>query len=235
MNERGNIMETPLKMKGCAFDLDGVITDTAKYHFAAWRQLAKKELNLTLPDKFEIELKGVSRIDSLKKILKYGKLLDKYSEAQIQELATEKNNYYLKAIQKLSTKDILPQIPELLKQLKAHDIKISLASASKNAPMILKRLGLFEEFDAIADPTKVSHGKPAPDIYDEAAKVIDLGPNQCVGVEDSAAGVQAIKDSGMVAVAVGDPTELAKADMIVRTTDDFSYDLFEDTYEKVYD
>lgn len=224
-------MET---MQGAVFDLDGVITDTAKYHFDAWRQLAKEKLNLDLPAKFEVELKGVSRIDSLKRILEYGNLLDQYTDEDIEKLAAEKNGYYLKAIEGLTEKDILPGIPELIKQLKEHSVKMSLASASKNAPAILKKLGLFEAFDAIADPSKVAHGKPAPDIFLAGAAAVDLKPSQCVGVEDAVAGVQAIKDAGMTAVAVGDPTELAKADVIVPTTDDFSYALFEKAFEKTH-
>lgn len=224
-------MET---MQGAVFDLDGVITDTARYHFAAWCQLAKEKLGLDLPAKFEIELKGVSRIDSLKKILEYDNMLDKYSDEQIQDLAAEKNGYYLKAIEDLSEKDILPGIPELIDQLKEHNVKMSLASASKNAPAILKKLGLFDAFDAIADPSKVEHGKPAPDIFLAGAAAVDLKPSECVGVEDAVAGVQAIKDAGMTAVAVGDAAELGKADTVVPTTADFSYDLFEKTFEKAH-
>lgn len=223
-------MET---MQGAVFDLDGVITDTAKFHFAAWSKLAKENLDIELPAEFETELKGVSRIDSLKKILEYGHKLDQYTEAEIEELAAKKNGYYLEAIEDLSKDDILPGITELIAQLKEHNIKMSLASASKNAPAILTKLGLLDAFDAIADPAKVAHGKPAPDIFIAGAEAIDLKPSQCVGVEDAVAGVQAVKDAGMVAVAVGDATELAKADVVVPTTADFNYDLFEKTYEKV--
>lgn len=221
-----------MQMQGAVFDLDGVITDTAKYHFAAWSKLAKENLDIELPASFETELKGVSRIDSLKKILEYGNKLDQFSDDDIQELAAKKNGYYLEAIEGLSKDDILPGITELIAQLKAHNVKMSLASASKNAPAILKKLGLFDEFDAIADPAKVAHGKPAPDIFLAGAAAVDLKPSECVGVEDAVAGVQAIKDAGMVAVAVGDAQELAKADKVVPTTADFSYDLFEQTFEK---
>lgn len=221
-------------MKGCVFDLDGVITDTAKFHFAAWSQLAKEKLNLELPASFETELKGVSRIDSLNRILEFGGVKDDYTDEQVQAMAAEKNGYYLKAIEKLTRDDILPGINDLIAQLKEHHVLMALASASKNAPAILEKLGLMDAFDAIADPAKVAHGKPAPDIFLAGAAAINLDPSECVGVEDAVAGVQSIKDAGMVAVAVGDAHELAKADKVVPTTADFSYDLFEKTYEQAH-
>lgn len=125
-------------MKGAIFDLDGVITDTAKFHFAAWSQLASEKLGLKLPASFETELKGISRIESLERILDFGGLRDKYTAEQVEELAAEKNGYYLKAIDTLTKDDILPGITRLIGELKEHDVKLSVASASKNAPVILK-------------------------------------------------------------------------------------------------
>lgn len=219
-------------MKGAIFDLDGVITDTAKFHFEAWSQLAKEQFGLELPAEFEAQLKGISRTDSLVKILEFGNILDQYDEEQIAQLAEKKNGYYLKAIDTLTKDDILPGITDLIAQLKAHDVKLSIASASKNAPAILKKLGLYEKFDAIADPSKVANGKPAPDIFLAGAKAVDLDPRDCVGVEDAVSGVAAIKAANMTAVAVGDPKELSQADAVVNTTADFSYELFEKTWEK---
>ncbi|MEY8662821.1 beta-phosphoglucomutase [Ligilactobacillus faecis] len=219
-------------MKGAIFDLDGVITDTAKFHFEAWSQLAKEQFGLELPAEFEAQLKGISRTDSLVKILEFGDILDQYDEEQIAQLAEKKNGYYLKAIDTLTKDDILPGITDLIAQLKAHDVKLSIASASKNAPAILKKLGLYEKFDAIADPSKVANGKPAPDIFLAGAKAVDLDPRDCVGVEDAVSGVAAIKAANMTAVAVGDPKELSQADAVVNTTADFSYELFEKTWEK---
>ncbi len=120
----------------------------------------------------------------------------------------------------------------MIGELKEHDVKLSVASASRNAPVILKKLGLFDEFDAIADPSKVEHGKPAPDIFLAGASAVSLDPKDCVGVEDAVAGVAAIKAANMTAVAVGDPEELRQADVVVSSTDDFSYELFEKTWEK---
>lgn len=218
-------------MKGAIFDLDGVITDTAKFHFEAWSQLAKEELDLELPEAFETKLKGISRTESLVKILEFGGLTDNYSEEEILALAAKKNGYYLQAIETLTKDDILPGITRLIAELKEHDVKLALASASKNAPAILEKLGLADAFDAIADPAKVKAGKPAPDIFLAGAKAVSLDPSECVGVEDAVAGVQAIKSANMTAVAVGDEEELKQADVVVPTTEDFSYALFEKTWE----
>ena len=218
-------------MKGAIFDLDGVITDTAKFHFEAWSQLAKEQLGLVLPAEFEAELKGISRTDSLIKILEFGGLRDNYTEEEILTMADKKNGYYLQAIETLTKEDILPGITRLIGELKEHGVKLSIASASKNAPAILEKLGLANEFDAIADPSKVANGKPAPDIFLAGAKAVALEPKDCVGVEDAVSGVAAIKAAGMTAVAVGDATELAQADVVVETTADFSYALFEKAWE----
>ena len=219
-------------MKGAIFDLDGVITDTAKFHFEAWSQLAKEQFGLILPAEFESELKGISRTDSLVKILEFGGLRDNYTDEEILALADKKNGYYLTAIETLTKDDILPGITRLIAELKEHGIKLSIASASKNAPAILEKLGLLNEFDAIADPSKVANGKPAPDIFLAGAKAVDLDPADCVGVEDAVSGVAAVKVAGMTAVAVGDATELAQADAVVPTTADFSYELFEKTWQE---
>ena len=219
-------------MKGAIFDLDGVITDTAKFHFEAWSQLAKEQFGLILPAEFESELKGISRTDSLVKILEFGGLRDNYTDEEILALADKKNGYYLTAIETLTKDDILPGITRLIAELKEHGIKLSIASASKIAGAFLDKLGLLNEFDAIADPSKVANGKPAPDIFLAGAKAVDLDPADCVGVEDAVSGVAAVKAAGMTAVAVGDATELAQADAVVPTTADFSYELFEKTWQE---
>ena len=219
-------------MKGVAFDLDGVITDTAKFHFEAWSKLALEKFDLELPAEFESQLKGISRIESLERILAFGKLSGKYTPAQVAELADEKNTYYVAAISKLTQADILPGISQLLADLKAQQVKLSLASASKNAPMILEKLGLLTYFDAIVDPSKLKAGKPAPDIFIEAAKAVGLAPSECVGLEDASAGVASIKAAGMVAVAIGDKEELAQADTVVSSTADLNYDLLVTSYQQ---
>lgn len=210
-------------MKGVIFDLDGVITDTAKFHFEAWKRLSQEKFSLDLPAEFETQLKGVSRTESLRRILKFGQIT--LSQEELEEYATQKNAYYLSSIEKLTSADILPGIKELLVELKEHNIKIALGSASNNAPFILEKLGLMSYFATIVDPKKVLHGKPAPDIFLVGAEQLGLSATQCVGIEDSVAGITAIKDAQMLAVGVGNAEELKQADIIVPSTKQLTYAL----------
>lgn len=219
-------------MQGVLFDLDGVITDTARFHFKAWSRLAKEKLNVTLPASFESDLKGISRIDSMNRILKFAGMENEYTAEEVNELAQTKNELYLNEISKLTQADILPGIENLLDELAANHVKLSVASASKNAPFILEKLGLKQQFDAIANPAKVKHGKPAPDIFIEAANQIHLTPQQCVGIEDAKAGVEAIKAAGAVAVGVGDANELHEADSVVGNTSELTYSVLKQAFEK---
>lgn len=219
-------------MQGVLFDLDGVITDTARFHFKAWSRLAKEKLNVTLPASFESDLKGISRIDSMNRILKFAGMENEYTAEEVNELAQTKNELYLNEISKLTQADILPGIENLLDELAANHVKLSVASASKNAPFILEKLGLKQQFDAIANPAKVKHGKPAPDIFIEAANQIHLTPQQCVGIEDAKAGVEAIKAAGAVAVGVGDADELHEADSVVGNTSELTYSVLKQAFEK---
>lgn len=210
-------------MKGVIFDLDGVITDTAKFHFEAWKRLSQEKFSLDLPAEFETQLKGVSRTESLRRILKFGQIT--LSQEELEEYATQKNAYYLSSIEKLTSADILPGIKELLVELKEHNIKIALGSASNNAPFILEKLGLMSYFATIVDPKKVLHGKPAPDIFLVGAEQLGLSATQCVGIEDSVAGITAIKDAQILAVGVGNAEELKQADIIVPSTKQLTYAL----------
>ena len=217
-------------LEAVLFDLDGVITDTAEYHFQAWKALADS-LGIEIDRKFNEQLKGVSRKDSLNRILAYGHKENQYSEEEKEALMKQKNDHYLTMIQKMTPEQILPGMNDLLHDLKNNGIKIVLASASQNGPMILNRLGLDQLFDGIADPTKVAHGKPAPDIYLEAARVAGVCPSHCVGVEDAASGVDAINQSKIVSVAIGDKEELKEADVIVATTAKVTLPLIKKAWE----
>lgn len=150
--------------KAVLFDLDGVITDTAEYHFLAWKKLGD-ELGITIDRNFNEQLKGVSREESLRRILALGGKQDDYTVEEFAGMATRKNDNYVDMIQNVSSKDVYPGILELLTALKKNDIKIALASASKNGPFLLEKMELLQYFDVIADPTEVSAGKPAPDIF----------------------------------------------------------------------
>jgi beta-phosphoglucomutase len=217
-------------MKGVLFDLDGVIADTAVYHFRAWRKLIKDHFNRNLPDELERQTKGVSRNDSLTAILNY---LDiKISDADFQKLTDEKNKIFRKLLASLTPQNILPGISDLITEFKQHDIKLSLASASLNGPYILEKLQLNSAFDAIADPSKVISGKPAPDIFLAAASAINVEPKDCIGIEDSIVGIKAINSAGALSVGIGSKDELSEAKLLFSDTSFLNYNQIETTWEK---
>ena len=212
--------------KGVLFDLDGVITDTAEYHYLAWKKLAD-DLDISTDRQFNEKLKGVSREDSLRLILEHGGREKDFSETEFNQLAKSKNDNYVEMIQAVSPKDVYPGILELLKALKNADIKISLASASKNGPFLLKQMELTDYFDGIADPAAVRAGKPAPDIFILAAEVVGLAPNECIGIEDAQAGITAIKASGALPVGVGSAKQLGDDIAIVASTAELTLNFLE--------
>lgn len=217
--------------KGVLFDLDGVITDTAEYHYLAWKKLAD-ELGITIDREFNEKLKGVSREDSLRLILEHGKRESDFSETEFQQLTKSKNDNYVEMIQAVSPKDVYPGILELLKELKNAGIKISLASASKNGPFLLKQMALTDYFDGIADPAKVAAGKPAPDIFILAAQVVGLDPDECIGIEDAQSGIAAIKACGALPVGVGQAEQLGDDIALVESTSELTLAFLEEQWDK---
>lgn len=189
-------------LKGFAFDLDGVIADTARFHGQAWHQLADKVGTEWTPELAD-SLKGVSRMDSLELILKAGGHENDYTQEEKEALATEKNDNYIKLVETLTPADILPGMKNLLDELKDNGYHIVLASASKNAPKVLKYLQITDYFEGIVDPAKLSHGKPDPEIYSEAVKLMNLPANQVAGLEDAQAGVESINRAGEVSIGFG--------------------------------
>ena len=217
-------------MKGVLFDLDGVIADTSVYHFQAWRKLIKNHFNLELPDDLEKQTKGVNRSDSLKAILNF---LDiSVSKEQFNEMTNEKNNIFRNLLANLTPANILPGINELISSFKKNNVRLSLASASLNGPFILEKLQLTDAFDAIADPSKVAAGKPAPDIFIAAAAAIKLKPQDCVGIEDSIAGITAINKSGALSVGVGSKKDLKDAKVLFPKTAALNYKQIETAWKK---
>jgi beta-phosphoglucomutase len=187
--------------KGLIFDLDGVITDTAKFHFVAWKNMADS-LGISIDEKFNEKLKGISRMDSLNKILaKEGKEND-FTQEQKDELAAVKNEEYVKLLEGLTNKDVLPGVNDLINQAKEKGMKLAIASASKNAPYILTKLGLIQDFDFIVDPDSLAKSKPDPEIFIKAAQGIGLDVSECIGIEDAQAGVEAIRSANMFALGV---------------------------------
>ena len=218
-------------MKAVLFDLDGVITDTAKYHFEAWSILAKN-LGIEIDESFNEELKGVSREESLNRILRYNKKEDYYSHEEKAIFCKEKNEIYLKLIDSLTPKDILPGIKELIKELKENNVKLGIASASKNAPRILEALCIKDEFDCIVDPALLSKGKPYPDIFIEGSKMLEVDSKYCIGIEDSYSGIKAINSANMISIGIGDKDILKECDYIVEGTELLNYKLLKDVWNK---
>ena len=162
-------------IRACIFDLDGVIVDTAKYHFLAWKRLAD-QLGIVFTHKDNERLKGVSRMDSLEIILGIGKR--EVNNSLKNEYAVLKNKWYVEYIEKMTPEEILPGCLDFLHELRNSKIKIAVGSASKNTPMILKRVGMSELFDAVADGNNVSKAKPDPEVFLKAAKMLGIDPGQ---------------------------------------------------------
>lgn len=219
-------------IKGLIFDLDGVITDTAEYHYLAWKSLAKK-LGIEMDREFNEQLKGISRMESLDLILKHGNKENDYTEEEKQELATQKNEEYQHYIEEITHDDLLPGIETLLKEAKEKGIGMALASASKNGPKIIRQLEIEELFDGtVVDPASLSAGKPDPEIFIKGAEVLGLKPEECVGLEDAEAGVESINAAGMFSVGVGSEAAMHKADYIVKDTKELTLDKILEAAEK---
>lgn len=193
------------------FDLDGVLTDTALYHFKAWKKLADG-LGIPFDEQDNERLKGVSRAESLNIILE--KSDQTYTAEEKAALMDKKNEDYRQAIAEMSPADLFPGVRELFALLRQQGYKIGLASASRNAAFVLDKLGISDWFDFIADANRVANSKPAPDIFLQAAEGLQVAPDKALGVEDAAAGVEAIHAAGMVAIGIGNPDQLAAAECV---------------------
>ncbi len=199
------------------FDLDGVIVDTAKYHYLAWKRLAD-QLNIPFDEQTNELLKGVSRGRSLEIILREGKA--SLSEQDKKSYAEQKNTWYKEYLEELQRNEILPGILSLLYDLKERGIKIALGSASKNSPQILEKLGLTSFFDVIVDGNSVSKAKPDPEVFLVAAQQLGVLPKNCIVIEDAQAGVEATIRAGMKVVGVGSEELLRDADIVLSRTSD---------------
>nr|WP_296876956.1 beta-phosphoglucomutase [Thomasclavelia sp.] len=209
--------------KGLVFDLDGVITDTAKFHYIAWKELGES-IGIEVDLEFNEQLKGISRMDSLDRILVHGGKENDYTTEEKEEMAASKNANYVKLLDDLTPNDLLPGVKDFLDQAKERKIPCSLASASKNAPFILKKLGVFEYFDAIVDPATLKKGKPDPEIFIKAAELIGLDPAEAIGFEDAKAGIEGIKGANMYAIGVEGHEPLTGADMTIKSFEELDID-----------
>ncbi|HKL10279.1 MAG TPA: beta-phosphoglucomutase [Clostridia bacterium] len=210
------------KYEACIFDLDGVLVNTAKYHFLAWKRLSE-ELNIDFTQEDNERLKGVSRMDSLDIILGLGNKKLSMDEKMI--LADKKNNWYRSYIVKMDESEILPGAIKLLNILKEKGMKIGLGSASKNAPVILNVTGLDEYFDIVIDGNSVERAKPDPEVFLKGAAELGVDSSRCIVFEDAIAGIQAAKRAGMLAIGVGKKEILNMADYVVEDLIDFPIEL----------
>jgi beta-phosphoglucomutase len=200
------------EMHAAIFDLDGVIVDTAKYHYLAWKRLANEQ-GFDFTEAENERLKGVSRVRSLEILLEIGGLtLDDAAKAQ---MAAKKNDWYVDYISCMDESEILPGVVEYVTSIRAKGIKTAIGSASKNTPLILERLGITELFDAIVDGNKVSKAKPDPEVFLRAADELGILPINCVVFEDAEAGIEAALRAGMKAVGIGKSSNLKEAETVI--------------------
>ena len=209
--------------KAIIFDLDGVIVDTAKFHFYAWRNLAKK-LAIHFDIKDNEQLKGVSRIESLKKILEWGKR--SIPDQEFETLMHDKNEEYLSYVDQMTPDDILPDVLPTLQFLKEQNVKMALGSASKNARRILTNVALDDFFDAIVDGLTVSKAKPDPEVFLKGAELLGAKPEDCLVFEDSIAGIEAANRGNMLSIGIGDAKTLNKASYCFRDFTEIKEEFF---------
>lgn len=215
--------------KGFIFDLDGVIVDTAKYHYLAWKKLAN-ELGFEFTKAQNELFKGVSRKRCLEILLEIGK-----REATKEEFDTwmiEKNVDYLKYIENMDASEILPDVPKILQYLKNKNIPIALGSASKNAQPILEKVGLLHYFDAIVDGNNVTKAKPDPEVFLLAAKQLEVNAANCIVFEDAVAGVEAANAANMISIGIGDRNVLSKAQLNFNNFTEISTNFIQELIEK---
>lgn len=218
-----------MKKRGYIFDLDGVIVDTAKYHFLAWKKLANS-IGIDFSQEQNEQLKGVSRVKSLEKILAWGNKT--ISAAHFTRLMTSKNDDYLLHVHEMSESEILPDVIKILNFLGNESQPVALGSASKNARLILNKVNLIDKFEAIVDGTNVSKAKPDPEVFLIAAKQLGMPPEDCIVFEDSVAGVQAANSAYMISVGIGDAKILHEADYIFRDFTEISTDFLKEVKKK---
>lgn len=209
------------QIKACIFDLDGVVVDTARYHFIAWKALAE-ELGFEFTPEDNERLKGVSRMQSLDILLDIGGL--HVPEQEKQAMAEKKNASYVRYIETMTPEETLPGVEKFLRELRANGIKTALGSASKNAPMILERIGLAPLFDAIVDGNSISEAKPNPEVFLKGAEILGVQPENCLVFEDARAGVEAARNAGMRCIGIGDPETLGMADLVIPGFDGFTFE-----------
>jgi beta-phosphoglucomutase len=216
-----------MKIKGLIFDLDGVLVSTEKNHFIAWKKTAER-LGSSFTELDNEQLKGISRVDSLKKIIALAGV--SVSNEEFEELLIFKNDIYLESIRTLGPEDVLPGVLDLLKHAKHNHIKLGVGSSSKNAHAILELLQLKELFDAIIDGNGVSAPKPDPEVFLNAARDMGLTAADCIVFEDAESGIMAAKAGGFKVIATGNPHVAELANAYVDTLTDFNLNTYEESF-----
>ncbi len=210
-----------MDLRACIFDLDGVIVDTARYHFLAWKKLSD-EIGVHFDHSINEQLKGVSRMRSLETILNIGGI--KLSEEQKLDLAEKKNIWFVEMVNQMTSEEILPGIENFLNKLEIEGILKAVGSASKNAKLALGKTNLVHRFEYIVDGTMVKKAKPNPEVFLKAAKEINVPPENCVVFEDAIAGVRAAHNGGMKCIGVGEQKSLNEADLVIQSFEHLDLD-----------
>jgi len=210
-----------MDLRACIFDLDGVIVDTARYHFLAWKKLSD-EIGVYFDHSINEQLKGVSRMQSLETILNIGGI--KLSEEQKLDLAEKKNIWFVEMVNQMTSEEILPGIENFLSKLEIEGILKAVGSASKNAKLALGKTNLEHRFEYIVDGTMVKKAKPNPEVFLKAAKEINVPPENCVVFEDAIAGVRAAHNGGMKCIGVGEQKSLNEADLVIQSFEHLDLD-----------
>jgi beta-phosphoglucomutase len=217
----------PTLIKAVIFDLDGVIVDTAHYHFLAWKRLAN-EIGIDLTEADNEKLKGISRMHSLEIILGLGGGGISLSAHEKEQLANKKNTWFVDYLERMAPEEIFPGVKVLLLKLKERGIKVGLASSSKNARTVIQLLNIPNEFDVVVDGNMITHSKPHPEIFLLAADKLGIDPKECLVFEDAEAGVEAAIAAGMKCIGIGSATQLHKANRVIPNTGDFKLEVLEE-------
>lgn len=207
-------------IKACIFDMDGVIVDSAKYHYLAWKRLANN-MGFEFTEADNERLKGVSRMESLNIVLEIGKI--SLPDDEKEKLCIVKNDWFNEFVDTMTPNEILPGVLRFFEELKKLDIKIALGSASKNAGKILRKIEMLNMFDAIVDGTNISKAKPDPEVFLEGARLLNVEPQNCIVFEDAEAGVEAAIRGGMYCIGIGDSSILKKAHLCYKSFDEFDF------------
>ncbi len=211
-----------MSLKALVFDLDGVLTDTARYHYLAWKKLAD-ELGYYFDEEMNELLKGVSRINSFEIILEKNGATDKFTPEEKETLANKKNDYYKEMIEQLTPDDILKGILPFITEARENGVKCAVASISKNAHRVLELLGMLNKFDYIADAALVKKPKPDPEIFLTCANALGFTPAECIGVEDAQAGIESITSAGMLSVGINVTVTSVNPDIPLKSTEELDF------------